>query len=226
MSGKSPKSIRSIEVAGKTVLVRGDLDVDDGDNPRERSVREMVGWLKNQGASKIRVIGHRETAYPICDDLRRDFSDVEFDDSLRANVGEKLNTTEYARELVQGFEVYVNEAFAVSHRKHASIVALPQMMKNEGKEVGIGLRFEKEMEMLSQVWDRPGKRILVIGGGKIDDKQKFAESMAPKFAAVLKGGRLPGVDLRPDGLDISDKAIEEYKGVIATAEVILAAGVM
>lgn len=200
--------------------------MDDGDNPRVRSVIDIVRYLTGRGADEIKVIGHRETDYPICDDLRRMFPEVEFDDELRNNPGEKENDEEFAKSLSDGWDVYVNEAFAVSHRKHASLVKLPEVMKAEGKTVAIGLRFETEMEQLAQVWNRPGKRVLVIGGTKVEDKEQFAERMRDRFAAVLKGGLLPGVQLRPDGLDISDEAIEQYKQVIRTAEVILAAGVM
>lgn len=220
------RSIADVEVTGKRVLVRGDLDVEDGENPRVESVRSVVKWLSRSVAKKIKVIGHRETNYLICKQLRGEFPDVEFDDRLRDDPGEKANSGEYAARLAKGWEVYVNEAFATSHRKHASLDALPRLMKGQGKPVCLGLRFGKELEMLSQVWSNPGRRVLVIGGVKVEDKQKFAEGMKDQFWAVLKGGLLPGVDLRPDGLDISDKAIGEYKRIIGQAEVVLAAGVM
>jgi phosphoglycerate kinase len=220
------RSIRDLEIAGKRILVRGDFDVDDGDNPRADSIREMVTFLREKGAAAIRIIGHTETKYDLAGQLKGEFPDAEFFAGLRLDPREKENSEEYARELAAGWDVYINEAFATSHRKHTSIVALPQVMKADGKQAGIGLRFEKELMKLTEVWNKTGKRILVIGGVKIDDKQKFAEDMKDKFAEVLKGGLLPGVDKRDDGMDISDAAIERYKQVIATAEVILAAGVM
>jgi phosphoglycerate kinase len=225
MSGKL-LSISEIEVAGKAVLVRGDLDVEDGENPRTESIRVIVNLLIRDSAKRIKVIGHRETNFDICGQLRKEFPGVEFDDQLRADPGEKTNDEGYAIKLAEGWDVYINEAFATSHRKHASIDTLPRWMKKNNKPVLLGLRFEKEIEMLSQVWDKPGRRVLVIGGVKIEDKQKFAENMKDKFAAVLKGGLLPGVILRPDGLDIADETINKYGEEISTAEVILAAGVM
>src|SRR3989344_1971305 len=226
MKGQSLKSIRDGEVAGKNVLVRGDLDVDDKDNPRTESVRQVVKYLLENGAKKIKVIGHTETQYRVVDDLRKEFPGMEFDDSLRMNPGEKGNSEKFAGQLAEGWDVYVNEAFATSHRKHASIDALPRLMRSQGKEVVVGLRFEVEIEKLNQIWGKPGKRILVIGGVKVEEKQKFADKMGDKFAVVLKGGLLAGVDLRPDGLDISDEAINNYVHEISSAEVILAAGVM
>jgi len=219
-------TVNDIDVKGKNVLVRGDLDVDDGDNPRVDSVRQVIKRLSDEGARKIKVIGHRETHFDICAQLRREFPNVEFDDKLRENSGEKTNDPEFAAALASDWDVYINEAFATSHRKHCSIDMLPRVMKAEGKAVGLGERFFLELLQLDKVWDRAGKRVLVIGGVKVDDKEKFAEELKDKFVAVLKGGLLPGVDLRPDGLDISDTAIEQYKATIAEAEVILAAGVM
>ena len=223
---ESLPSLKNADLFGKRVLVRGDFDVDDGNNPRADSIRSVVTFLKEKGAAKVRVIGHTETKYDLASQLRTEFVDVEFDSEVRNNPGEKENSEEYATELAGDFEVYVNEAFATSHRKHASIVGVPKVIRQRGGQVVVGQRFEKELEMLSTVWNHAGKRILVIGGVKIDDKQKFAEDMQDKFTAILKGGLLPGVKLREDGLDISDEAIEEYVKEIQTAEVILAAGVM
>lgn len=225
MKKDTPK-LQNVEVEGKAILVRGDFDVDDGDNPRANSIREIIKWLNGHGAATIRVIGHSETKYDLAAQLKREFPSVGFDAGLRNDPREKANDMGYAEELAEDWDVYVNESFAVAHRKHTSEIMLPHIFKRDGKAVCIGPRFERELEMLSGVWEKPGKRILVIGGVKIDDKQKFAESMKSKFVAVLKGGLLPGVDLRPDGLDISNGAIEEYCRVILDAEVILAAGVM
>lgn len=237
--------LSEVEVAGKAVLVRGDFDVDDGDNPRANSIREVTRELVRRGAGKVRVIGHCETGYDLAGELAREFPGVEFDAKLRADPGEKANETEYARRLAAGWEVYVNESFAVSHRKHASIVALPKVMASEGKAVCVGPRFEKEIEMLSEVWGKTGRRVLVIGGVKVEDKSKFAVEMANRFEWVLTGGKIPEYfknqianlniqinsniqipKLRPDGLDLAAEAIAQYVKLIGGAEVILAAGVM
>ena len=219
-------TVRDLKVEGKKVLVRGDFDVENGNNPRADSIREIVKYLQDRGAAEIKVIGHYETKYDLAGQLAGEFPGVEFDSGARNNPGEKENDMEYAKKLAEGWDVYINEAFATSHRKHASIVSVPKVIKEMGGQTGIGLRFEKELEMLSEVWDKPGRRVLVIGGTKVEDKQKFAEKMGDKFSAVLRGGLLPGVDLRPDGLDISDAAIQQYQEELSKAEVILAAGVM
>ncbi len=218
--------VSQIEFEGKNVLVRGDFDVDDGDNPRANSIREIIRFLLEKGALKIKVIGHTETEYDLASQLSQEFSGIEFYSGLRKDPREKENNSEFARELAEGWDVYINESFATSHRVHTSIVALPKFFRSSSKFVCAGIRFEKEIEMLSKVWERQGKRVLVIGGTKIEDKQRFSEQMKDKFLYVLKGGLLPGVTLRSDGLDISDEVIEDYVGKIKEADVILAAGVM
>src|SRR3990172_12556537 len=166
MRRRSLRGIRDVDVAGKSVLVRGDLDVDDGDNPRVNAVRELVNRLISESVKKIKVIGHRETEYPVCDQLRGEFPGVEFDDRLRDDPGEKGNSEEFAARLAEGGGVYVNEAFATNHRKHASIDALPRLMARQGKVVCVGERFGKEVEILEELIVKVNsnrKSVLVIG---------------------------------------------------------------
>lgn len=218
--------LTSVEVSDKNVLVRGDFDVEDRYNPRADSIRKVVFYLLEKGARKIKVIGHTETNFDLASWLKKEFPDVEFDSGLRKDPREKENTFEFARELADGWDVFVNESFATSHRNHTSIVALPRYFKLTSRSVCVGFRFEKEIEMLSRFWERRGKRVLVIGGVKVEDKERFAQAMKDKFSDILRGGLLPGTPLREDGLDISDEAIAEYIQKIKSADVILAAGVM
>ncbi|MDO8488297.1 MAG: phosphoglycerate kinase, partial [bacterium] len=131
-----------------------------------------------------------------------------------------------AAELAEGFDVYVNEAFGTSHRKHTSIDALPRWMKKQGRDVNCGPRFAKEVATLTNILTQSGQKVLVIGGSKVADKEKYAKLLESKFDQVLRGGLLPGIDLRPDGLDISDATIASYQEKLSLAGVIVAAGVM
>jgi len=94
--------VNKAELTGKKVLVRGDLDVDDADNPRANSVRQMIVFLRQKGADKIKVIGHSETRVPLINMLRNEYVGVEFDDKLRDNGGEKLNDESFAKSLAEG----------------------------------------------------------------------------------------------------------------------------
>jgi phosphoglycerate kinase len=147
-------------------------------------------------------------------------------ENMRMEDGEEENDPALAWRMANVSDVYVNESFATSHRVQTSVNALPALMKSQGKPVTMGLRFEKEVEMLSSVLQKPGKKVLMIGGAKAGDKAKYAEVLTDKFDAVLKGGLLPGVVLRSDGLDLADEAIEEYKKKLMGAGIVVVAGPM
>ena len=86
----------------------------------------------------------------------------------------------------------------------------------------MGSRFEKEIETLK----KNDKGLLIIGGAKASDKARYADSLETKGWTVLRGGLLPGVDLRPDGLDISQSLISNYQSLVSYADTIVVAGPM
>ena len=212
------KSIKEIDVTGKTVLVRADLEAQGREDPRFVVAKQMVGYLRQGGAQNIKLIGHKGAIWMV-EELG-----VAVNYDLRSDPREEQNSVELAVELAEGFDVYVNEAFATSHRNHASIVALPRHMAAQGKQVCVGLRFAKEIEMLSQVVNRQSQ-IAIIGGAK-GDKEEYAKKLENRNWKVLRGGRLPGAELRPDGLDISDDLIAQYKRQMGNAGAIVVAGPM
>lgn len=210
--------VESIDVASKSVLVRADLEDAIPGSPRLSAVKEIINYLQTHGADRIKVLGHSGDI-----GLALELGvDVNWD--LRSDPREETNDVSWAKELALGFDVYVNESFATSHREHASIVALPKFMKLEGKLAVAGLRFVKEIETLEKVGSSANS-LLVVGGTKVKDKNKYADELKNKFT-VLRGGLLEGSPLREDGLDITAEAILDYKAKIATAEMIVAAGVM
>lgn len=198
------------------VLIRTDLEWVGNNCSRREATKNIIGYWKSKGAVRIKVIGHNGNI----DQVSELGVDINF--NLRSDPREEANDPSLAEELALGFDVYVNEAFATSHRQHCSIVALPHFMKSQGKQVGIGLRFEKEIETLKKI----NKGLLIIGGAKAGDKTKYANVMESKGWTVLRGGLLPGVDLRPDGLDVSENFIKNCKLKIENCSTIVLAGPM
>ncbi len=207
-------SVRDILVAEKNILVRADLEWIGKNCPRRQATLDIIKYLQIRGAERIKVIGHKGNI----DQVIELGVDINFD--LRADIREETNDESLAIELALGWDVYINESFATSHRMHCSIDALPRFMKSQGKQVGIGLRFEIEIEKLKKI----DRGLLIIGGAKSSDKAKYAEELEEKGWTVLRGGLLPGVDLRPDGLDISADAISNFQFAISNAKTIVVAG--
>lgn len=167
-------------------------------------------------------------------------------ENLRFDPREGKNDPGFARELAALGELYVNEAFAVSHRAHTSIAALPIQFKSKSKSsVAAGFRFIKEIENLDRVLEgaRPPKIVIVSGIKK--DKVEMAKALTEKFDKVLVAGRLPeymgdntvsvrsldGYDkllianLIMDKEDITIHSVERFKVEIASAGTVVLAGV-
>jgi len=85
-------------------------------------------------------------------------------ENLRFEPGETKNSDEFASVLASYCQIYINDAFGASHRAHASIEALPRMMK----EKGIGFLIEKEIQILDQLLENPTRPYLaILGGSKV-----------------------------------------------------------
>ena len=213
--------IREGLVAGKSVIIRADLEADSEMDPRFVATKKMVDYLSDEKAGSVKVIGHQGKIWMV------EALGVTVNYDLRSDPREEANSVELAAELAYGFDIYINEAFGTSHRKHTSIDALPRWMKKQGFSVYCGSRFKQEVDTLSKLKIQSSnvKSILVIGGIK-RDKEKYADDFEKRGWLVLRGGLLPGVNVRSDGLDITTETVANYKSQIASAKVIVAAGVM
>lgn len=107
-------------------------------------------------------------------------------ENLRFDPGEEENSSEFSSLLASFAEVYVFEAFGMSHRDHASVVGIPKYLKTYA-----GLNFEKEVEVLGQVKNNPQRPLVaIIGGAKIETKEEVIGSFLKLADKVLIGGKL------------------------------------
>jgi len=161
-------------------------------------------------------------------------------ENLRFDKREEQNDVDFAKSLSEYAEVFVNEAFATSHRSHASIVGIPKYIKGF-----LGLRFEKEVENLSRVFSNPQKPVIAIVSGVKEDKVTYAKALVDVVDKVLVGGRLPEylkneksirefndndkmivANLIFDKEDITLHSVERFKEEIKKARTIVLAGVL
>lgn len=246
------KTLKNLDVLKKKVLLRLDLDVKDFDENdlRIKSSSETLDYLKEKD-SEIIILAHRgRPTYAEASAGEPSLSLKPFqsyfdkwgahvEENLRFDKGEEENDPEFTKKLAQMGEVYINEAFASSHRKHASIVGLPKLLPH-----AVGLRFEKEVENLKNINNKP---VLVIISGIKKDKVEMAKKLAEIYDKVLVGGRLPeyfgdeglesirlqGDDRRliignltQDKEDITLNTIQRFKKEIEKAGTIILAGVL
>jgi phosphoglycerate kinase len=124
-------------------------------------------------------------------------------ENLRFWQSEKNNDEDFAKLISNGFGVYVNDAFSVSHRKHSSVVQVPKFVK----DAVAGLLFQEEYEHLSMVRDKPKKpAIAIIGGAKIATKLPVIKNLEKFYDKVLVGGRVANEAL-DEKIKFNDKII-------------------
>ena len=108
-------------------------------------------------------------------------------ENLRFHPGEENNDKEFSESLADLGEVYVNDAFGASHRAHASISEVPNLMPVKVA----GYLLKKEMLYLGEKTKNPKRPYLVIlGGAKVSDKLKVIESFLEKADTILIGGSM------------------------------------
>ena len=108
-------------------------------------------------------------------------------ENLRFWSGEIANDGDFAKNLSSLADIYVNESFGNSHRNHASIVALPQILPHAA-----GLHLEQEVNVFSNLLSAPQRPfIALVGGAKIETKVPVIENLAEVADKVLVGGELP-----------------------------------
>lgn len=182
--------IKEGTLKNKRVLIRVDWNVplDGGrvrDDYRIKTSLPTIEYVRNVGA-KVIVATHLEppgvSLKPLFDYVP---TGVELLGNLRDESGEIANSAVFAKKLAGLADIYVNEAFSVSHRKHASIVRIPRMIPAYA-----GLQFVKEVEELSRAFHPPHPFLLVLGGAKSLTKLPLLEKFTDIADSIFVGGAL------------------------------------
>lgn len=125
-------------------------------------------------------------------------------ENLRFYRGEDDNSAFLAKQLASLADAYVNEAFAVSHRKDASIAAITKYLPSYG-----GMLLEREVKNLDYVLKRPRSPFVVmVGGIKISDKEKTLQNLGKRADKILLGGGLANILLQAQGVEIGQSVVE------------------
>ncbi len=118
--------------------------------------------------------------------------DIVLLENIRFYPGEEKNDKKLAKRLALLADVFVNDAFGVCHRKHASIVGIPLFLPSVA-----GLLLNKEIKVISQVVNNPQKpMVAIIGGAKIEDKLAVVGRLIDKADYCLIGGKIANVLLK------------------------------
>ena len=132
--------------------------------------------------------------------------DVLLLENLRYHAEEQANDPEFSRQLASLADVYINNAFAVSHRAHASVVGITEFVAD--KAAGFLLR--KEMEYFHRSVDDPVRPLVaIIGGAKVSSKLGALVNMLDKVDALLIGGAMANTFLKSQGYGLGASKVED-----------------
>ncbi len=114
----------------------------------------------------------------------------------------------FAKELADMADIYVDDAFGTAHRDNASMYTVPTVM--EGKPKVIGFLIEKELKFLGKTLSNPEKPfVAILGGAKVSDKIGVIENLLDKVDCILIGGAMAYTFFKADGRTVGDSLCED-----------------
>ena len=132
--------------------------------------------------------------------------DVVMLENLRFYSEETDNDPEFSKKIARMADVYVNDAFAVSHRAHASVVGVPENVA----EKAAGYLLETEMSFFHKAMDTPVRPLVaLVGGAKVSSKLGALENMLDKVDGMIIGGAMANTFLKSQGVDMGASKTED-----------------
>ena len=224
-------SFEKVDLRGKRVLVREDLNVplEDGriaDATRIRAAEPTLAALSRIGARVIvmshlgRPEGKRDPSLslrPVAEAMGVRFVDdclkptgevapgeVVLLENVRFYPGDEENDPGFARKLAAQGEVYVNDAFAASHRAHASVVGVAEHLPAYA-----GLLMLAELEALHVALDEPRRPLVAaVGGAKVSTKAGVLEHLLPRVDTLAVVGAMANTFFKARGAEVGSSLVE------------------
>ena len=254
--GPPMKTLNKFDISNKKALLRLDLDVPLAgdriiDDARLLNTLPTIEFVLKHSASaaivghlgrpmlnsKLETRGSKLKMEPIRRWYQEQFPDSKLSvaENLRFEAGEEANDISFAENIVRRFQaqVYIFDAFATGHDRHASIVQIPRLLPTV-----VGFRFQAEIEHLNLVLTNPKRPLVfIIGGAKLDTKLPLVEKLAETADEILAGGTLPlklnpkdgkliVAQLAQDGLDITEESANLFAEKIRRAGTVVWNGPM
>ncbi len=133
-------------------------------------------------------------------------------ENLRFDKGEEADDPGFSRELAEGIDAYVNDAFGSSHRAHASVVGIAACVKTKAA----GFLMMKEVEYLKKAVHSPEKPyVAILGGAKVSGKIEIIQSLLNKADHVLIGGAMTYTFLKAQGSGVGKSLAEDDQKAVA-----------
>jgi phosphoglycerate kinase len=166
------------------------------------STKILVPWFVKKGYA-VRFEPDLEKAVA----LSHNSSEIILLENLRFFSGEQTDDQAFAQQLFKLGDYYVNDAFALLHRRDSSITLLPRLFPAHKKT--IGLLVEQELTNLARLREHPEQPFVVVcGGGKVHDKLPLLKAMLGKATTILVNPALVFTFLKAQGVTVGKSLID------------------
>lgn len=209
-------SIRYAIDAGARLILCSHLGRPKGQRIEKWSLRPVARALEDMINQKVPLASDC-----IGDDVEKRVSsmsegEVQLLENLRYHQGETKNEPGFAKALAKLADVYINDAFAVSHRAHASVTGVPGIVKN----CGAGFLIKNELLYFKKALKEPVRPLVaILGGAKISGKLEAINNILNRVDKLIVGGAMANTFLAAQGVDIG-KSITE-KDLTDTAKALI-----
>ncbi len=198
-------TINYIREKGARVIVTSHLGRPKGKRAAEFSLKPVApilsGLLKKDVPFVDDCVG--EKALQAVADMKA--GDVILLENLRFHPGEDKNDDAFAQELAKLCDVYINDAFAVSHRAAASNTAITKFVP----VCAAGFLLKNEIEYFNKAMGNPARPLVaIIGGAKVSDKIKVLENVIDKVDCLIVGGGMAFTFLKAQGFNVGKSLCE------------------
>jgi phosphoglycerate kinase len=203
-------TIRDLAEAGARVLLVSHLGRPDGERDPAASLAPAARVLSDRLGFPVPLL----EAPPGSPELKSAVGNVGSGqvallENVRFHPGETRNDPELAGALAELAQVFVGDAFGVSHRAHASNVGAAEAIRKKGGPVVAGHLMRKELRFLREALEAPERPfVAVLGGAKISGKIELIEAILPQTDRVLVGGAMANTFLKALGLEVGRSLIE------------------
>lgn len=183
-------TIEFLRNAGARVIIIGHIGREKNDTLLHVS-RYMEQFFSLTFVENIMSTG----VYNIVDEMKD--GDVIMFENLRRHDGEVNNDDAFAQHLAHLGDVYINDAFPVAHRAHASVVGIPKHIPGY-----LGIRFMEELQQLSKAFNPEHPFLFILGGAKVETKAPLLNKFITKTDQMIIGGVLANDFFKAQGHEI------------------------
>jgi phosphoglycerate kinase len=185
-------TIEYLTSRGAKVILVSHAESNDGKN---NTLEPVSGYMVALG-KKVTFVKNPKNAYETVEHLEE--GGIILLENLRIlSEGEKKNDKKFSADLASLADIYVNEAFPVSHRAHASTVGVPELLPSYA-----GLQFEQEVKQLSRAFNPSHPFVFILGGAKFETKMPLLERFLGVADTVFLGGALANDLLKAKGYEV------------------------